>query len=65
MTTLHVQEAAERKRCCGPEGCGQVWVTDGDVARFCIGERCMAWRLAERVHDQSQRGYCGLAGDGR
>lgn len=37
------EEEAKETRCCGPEGCGRINMS-GDMARYCIGSDCMAWR---------------------
>jgi hypothetical protein len=51
------EEEAKRKRCCGPDQCGEV-PFGGDLdKRYCIGEQCMAWRYALIANDS---GYCGL-----
>lgn len=61
------------KRCCGPEGCGEIGNAGG---RWCAGDRCMAWMKFDQVgigpHGERRdrdldgrtkwvdRGFCGL-----
>lgn len=58
---------AGQKRCCGPEGCGQVNGVEeyparammaGTVVpvRWCIGFACMAWRWLHPGFDHDQIG---------
>lgn len=52
------EDDAKKKRCCGPEGCGQLRFVELTRVRFCIGSECMAWRCATA---SIRSGYCGLA----
>jgi hypothetical protein len=56
---------AKKKRCCGPDGCGEKRNTQlgaephpmAPKQRYCIGSACMAWR------DWGDKSHCGLAGE--
>ena len=77
---IATEEEAKTKRCCGPEGCGNVRVSadlDGvyrPVAntQLCIGSACMAWRwfgvvstmLVDVNLPPPKHGYCGYARHG-
>jgi hypothetical protein len=75
-----IETEAKNKRCCGPDGCGEQRHGNPEVARWCIGSLCMAWRKVDQIgigpdgklRDRDldgrtkwvYRGYCGLAGVG-
>jgi hypothetical protein len=56
-------EEAGKKWCCQAMGV--------DAAIYCQGDKCMAWRWKLRISpkyanptlEQSEEGYCGLAGE--
>lgn len=58
------EEQALKKRCCGPEGCGEVY--DGLIGRYCIASGCMAWaeqpvyKDGEKLASIVMGGRCGL-----
>lgn len=53
------EQDAKNKRCCGPDGCGDVkrGVTGMRASdeRFCIGSECMGW-----IVTHPGKGCCGL-----
>lgn len=68
---MHAHEA-KKLRCCGPEDCGRIEVTEVEFGngmgrtvskqvhiRYCVGSDCMAWRYRTANVDS---GFCGLAG---
>lgn len=59
------EEQALKKRCCGPEGCGEI-IYHGQTERYCIASGCMAWveqpvyKDGEKLASITMGGRCGL-----
>jgi hypothetical protein len=64
------REDALKKRCCGPDGCGQqiraehIYPVAHPVSdqfnmplRFCVAEACMAWRWVEIPYWRDEPGH--------